>query len=64
MKNSELIGLNLDELINKLAVEKESYQKLKFAHAITPIENPMKIRIARKLIARIETQVRIKEQSK
>ena len=43
MKNSELRGLSLDELKNKLAVEKESYGKLKFAHSITPIENPMKI---------------------
>ena len=44
MKNSEIRGLSLDELKSKLAVEKESYGKLKFAHSITPIENPMKIR--------------------
>ena len=61
MKNSELIGLNLDELRNKLAVEKESYSKLKFAHSITPIENPMKIRESRKLVARLETEIRAKE---
>ena len=64
MKNSELRGLSVEELQNKLAVEKESYQKLKFAHAITPIENPMKIRHARKLIARIQTELRTKELSK
>jgi large subunit ribosomal protein L29 len=45
MKNSELRGLSIDELANKLAIEKESYNKLTFAHAITPIENPMKIRL-------------------
>ena len=61
MKNSELRGLNLDELRNKLAVEKESYNKLKFAHSITPIENPMKIRESRKLVARLETEIRAKE---
>ncbi len=61
MKNSELRGLNLDELRNKLAVEKESYSKLKFAHSITPIENPMKIRESRKLVARLETEIRAKE---
>jgi large subunit ribosomal protein L29 len=64
MKNSELRGLNIDELRSKLEIEKENYGKLKFAHAITPIENPMKIREARKLIARIETEVRAKELSK
>ena len=64
MKNSELRGLSLDELRNKLAAEKESYSKLKFAHSITPIENPMKIREARKLVARIQTEIRAKELSK
>ncbi|MEP0986695.1 50S ribosomal protein L29 [Ekhidna sp.] len=61
MKNSELRGLSLDELKNKLAVEKESYAKLKFAHSITPIENPMKIRENRKLVARIQTEIKVKE---
>ncbi len=64
MKNSELRGLSVDELTSKLAVEKDNYQKLKFAHAITPIENPLKIREARKLIARIQTEIRAKELSK
>ena len=64
MKNSEIKGLSLDELAGKLASEKENYGKLKFAHSITPIENPMKIRESRKLIARIETEIRAKELSK
>ena len=61
MKNSELKNLSKDELVNKLVIEKEAYSKLTFAHAITPIENPMKIRAARKLIARLETEVRAKQ---
>ena len=55
MKNSELKSLTLDELKQKLDAEKESLTKLKFAHAISPIENPMKIKETRKLIARIKT---------
>ncbi|MDA0193620.1 MAG: 50S ribosomal protein L29 [Bacteroidetes bacterium] len=61
MKNSELQSLNVDELHGRLAEEKEALRKLKFAHAVTPIENPMKIRHSRKTIARILTQIRIKE---
>jgi len=61
MKNSEIRGLSLEELKNKLAVEKENHAKLKFAHSITPIENPMKIRESRKLIARIQTEINVKE---
>ena len=61
MKNSELRGLSLEELKNKLSVEKESYGKLKFAHSITPIENPMRVKESRRLIARIKTEIRAKE---
>lgn len=55
MKNSELKSLTLEELRQKLDAEKESLTKLKFAHAISPIENPMKIKETKKLIARIKT---------
>jgi large subunit ribosomal protein L29 len=61
MKNSELKSLTLEELKQKLDAEKESLTKLKFAHAISPIENPMKIKATRKSIARIETILKQKE---
>ena len=61
MKNSELQSLTVEELRQKLDAEKEGLTKLKFAHAISPIENPMKIRQSRKLIARIETVLKQKE---
>ena len=48
MKNSELRALSVDELNKKLVVEKENLEKLIFSHAATPIENPMKIKVARK----------------
>lgn len=57
MKNSEIKALTLDELRAKIAAEQENYSKLKFAHAVTPIENPMKIRDARRLIARLHTEL-------
>jgi len=61
MKNSELNSLTLEELNQKLEAEKESLTKLKFAHAISPIENPMKIKETKKLIARIRTILKLKE---
>ena len=39
MKNAELESLTIEELQQKLAAEKESLTKLRFAHAISPIEN-------------------------
>lgn len=60
MKKTEYKALTADELKEKIASEEESLQKIKFAHAISPIENPMKIRHAKKLIARLKTELTAK----
>ncbi|MFZ4862145.1 50S ribosomal protein L29 [Sphingobacterium sp. Mn56C] len=57
MKNSEIVGLTIEELTAKLAEEKAALNKLKFAHAVSAIENPNVLRAARKTIARISTQI-------
>lgn len=64
MKASELRKLSLQELHAKLAEERDTLLKLKMAHAIAPIENPMRLREARKTIARILTVIRQKELGK
>ncbi|MEP2771736.1 MAG: 50S ribosomal protein L29 [Fulvivirga sp.] len=64
MKNSEIVALSLEELKQKLASEQEAFRKMKFAHEISPIENPMKIKETRKLIARLQTELRAKELAK
>ena len=64
MKNSEIRALTLEELTQKIASETEAMQKLKFAHAISPIENPMKIKGTRKLIARMQTALKEKQLEK
>lgn len=61
MKNSEIKSLKTEELRERISAEQENLQKLTFAHAITPIENPMKIRESRKLIAKLKTELRAKE---
>ena len=62
MKNSELRALSLEELNKKLIVEKENLEKLIFSHAATPIENPMKIKVARRFVAKIKTEINNKDQ--
>jgi len=64
MKNSEIKSLSMEELQERIVSEKENLQKLKFAHAISPIENPMKIRVAKGLIARMNTELTIKQNNK
>ena len=60
MKNSELRALSVKELEKKLVVEKENLEKLIFSHAATPIENPMRIKVARRFVARIKTEINTK----
>lgn len=55
MKNSEIRNLNSEDLVKQIAVETETLERLKFAHAISPIENPMRIRHSRRLIATMNT---------
>lgn len=61
MKYSEIKGLNLTELKEKLGSEQEALRKMKFAHQVSAIENPMKIKETRKLIARLKTELTAKE---
>ncbi len=63
-KHSEIKSLTEDELKERIEAERENLQKLRFAHAISPVENPMKIRELRKLIARLKTQLNIKQREK
>lgn len=64
MKNEEIKGLNVTEINEKLVTEKETLRKLKFAHRVSAIENPMKINETRKLIARLNTELTVKGKAK
>ena len=64
MKYSEIKGLSLAELQEKLGSEQEALRKMKFAHQVSAIENPMKIKETRKLIARLKTELTAKAAQK
>jgi large subunit ribosomal protein L29 len=64
MKNSEIKALSAAELQEKLVSENEALRKIRFAHQISSVENPMKIKETRKLIARLQTEIRAKELQK
>lgn len=50
-------GLSVEDLKVQLEQSKQRLKKLEFAHAITPLENPMSIRSLRQDIARIQTLI-------
>ena len=64
MKNADIKNLSVAELKDKIAAEKEAMRKIQFAHKISSIENPMRIKETRRLIARLNTELRAKELQK
>ncbi|MCX6351031.1 MAG: 50S ribosomal protein L29 [Bacteroidetes bacterium] len=58
MKAKEIKAFTDKELKEKLAEEKLSLTKLGLSHAISPLENPMRINHTRKAIARLFTESR------
>jgi large subunit ribosomal protein L29 len=57
MKNSEILELSTEELVAKIGEEKNNLTKLKFAHAVSAIENPSRITKLRKDIARLNSEL-------
>jgi large subunit ribosomal protein L29 len=57
MENKDITALSLQELKDKIKEEKAGLNKMTINHAISPIENPLKIRSTRKLIARLSTEL-------
>lgn len=59
--NKSLKDLNVQDLQAKIQEDQLRLKKLEFAHAISPLENPMNIRALRRDIARIKTELKKKE---
>ncbi|CAZ96668.1 50S ribosomal protein L29 [Zobellia galactanivorans] len=61
MKNKEIKELSIEELKQKLAEFKTQHANLKMGHFVTPLENPLQIRKARRTVARLATELTNRE---
>ena len=61
MKASELRELTVKELQEQLENEKDFLVKQRLNHAVSQLDNPLKIKETRKNIARLSTILREKE---
>jgi large subunit ribosomal protein L29 len=57
VKQSEITELPDNELMERLDNEKDYLSRLRLNHAITSLDNPNKIGVARRNIARLITEV-------
>jgi len=55
-------NLNEKDLQGKINEDEQRLKKLEFAHAISPLENPMSIRNLRRELARLKTELKKKKQ--
>lgn len=61
MKQSEIKEMSVEELKEKVADLKKQYEDLKMSHAVTPLENPLQLRFARRTVARLATEITKRE---
>ena len=59
--NKSIKDLNVADLKTRIEEDQLRLKKLEFAHAISPLENPMNIRGLRRDIARLKTELKRKE---
>ena len=57
MATKEIKGMTDQEIMERIQAEKADLNKLTLNHTISPVENPAKIRVARRNIAKMLTEV-------
>ena len=64
MKTREIKELNTKEIQERIDVEKGHLVRLKLNHAISPLDNPLQIKVVRRTLARLATVLRQREKKK
>jgi large subunit ribosomal protein L29 len=61
MKTSEIRELSKPDLIERIDTERTMLVRMRLNHAITPLDNPQKIKQTKLTIARLVTELRARE---
>jgi large subunit ribosomal protein L29 len=61
MKTSEIRELSTSDLIERIDTERTMLIRMKLNHAITPLDNPQKLKQTKLTIARLLTELRVRE---
>ncbi|MBW6501848.1 MAG: 50S ribosomal protein L29 [Bacteroidales bacterium] len=61
MKISEIKELSTADLLERIDTEKTMMVRMKLNHAITPLDNPQKLKQLKITIARLMTELRSRE---
>ena len=61
MKKEEIKELSTADRRERLAQMEKEYLQTKANHAVSPLDNPAKITLDRRMIARVKTELRARE---
>jgi len=61
MKNSEIRELSTSDIVERIDTERTMLVRMKLNHAITPLDNPQKIKEVKVTIARLLTELHKRE---
>ena len=64
MKTSEIKELSTSDLFERIDTERTMLVRMKLNHAITPLDNPLKVKEVKLTIARLLTELRTRELNK
>jgi large subunit ribosomal protein L29 len=64
MKTSEIRELSTSDILERIDTEKTMLVRMKLNHAITPLDNPQKVKEVKLTIARLLTELRTREMNK
>jgi len=64
MKTSEIRELSTSDLLERIDTERSMLVRMKLNHAITPLDNPQKVKDVKLTIARLLTELRTRELNK
>ena len=64
MKIKEVKQLDTKELVEKIQNAETVLDKMRLNHQVTPLETPSRIKVARRDIARLKTELRQRELNK
>lgn len=64
MKTSEIKELSTSDLLERIDTERTMLVRMKLNHAITPLDNPQKVKEVKITIARLLTELRTRELNK
>jgi len=63
MKTAEIRELTVKELIERIDTEKTNLNRTKMNHVISPLDNPIQLRHTRRLIAKLQTELKKRQLS-